>query len=91
MRDKSYHSDLVKHFDELLIDEIVEYIKSLRINEKLGWDGLYLKIIEKYPQLKVDIIGVKYTRRKREESKALYVAAFNYYQNRTPSYAWERW
>jgi hypothetical protein len=91
MKSNSFQCELVKHFDERLIDEIVDDIKSLIVNEKLGWEYLYSKIIEKYPQLRVNIIGSKYTRHKRAESKALYVAAINYYQNRTPSHAWERW
>jgi hypothetical protein len=91
MKNNPFQSDLVKHFNNILDDETVDYIKSLVVNEKLKWEYLYLAIVEKYPQFRVNIVGGKYTRSKRSESKALYVAAINYYQNRTPSHAWERW
>jgi hypothetical protein len=91
MKDKGFQSDLVKHFNQLLNDETVDYIKSLVVGEKLKWEYLYNAILEKYPQFRVEIVGAKYTRSKRAESKALYVAAINYYQNRTPNHAWERW
>jgi hypothetical protein len=91
MKNKDFQCDLIKHFNHLLNDEMVDYIKSLIVHEKLGWEYLYSKITEEYPKFKVDIVSGKYTRSKRAESKALYIAAINYYQNRTPSHAWERW
>jgi hypothetical protein len=91
MKDTQIQIDLITHYVNILDDEIVDFIKQLRCNEKMDWHELYNNLVEKYPQFKVNVIGEKYTKKKREQGRAVYAAAVTYYQNRTKLEVWERW
>jgi hypothetical protein len=91
MSNKAYIKNLTQHYQTLMSDEIIQYIQYLKKDEKLKIEKLYSRLIEKYPELKVNFIGEKYTKNRIIESKAIYTAAKYFYENKTKRADWQRW
>jgi hypothetical protein len=91
MQNKDYIKELALHYQKLMSDDIIQYIQYLKKDEKLKIEKLYSRIIEKYPELKVSFKGEKYTKKRIIESKAIYLAAKYFYENKTKLADWQRW